>query len=270
MAASGQIMSAEDLLDFQKGNNPETRTCKNCGKVGHVQANYRTKGGGAYNSSGGKSDDKPQTMKTCVNCGKPGHPRMDFWSKPRGGDCRPGGKDGKNKGGKSPKGDKGKGSSVASLEKADGDQWNADNTSELYSFDKVSDRYTSAPSSLPSPRILPWQRELNSMDENGKTWTKFHFDAGAAETAFPNEMFTDELGNRGVTYKTASGERVTGYGSGHLGDADENTKYRKLGSEFTDDHEILASAGAVHNKGHLSWSEAGGDYVIPVDSEIGK
>ena len=99
---------------------------------------------------------------------------------------------------------------------------------------------------------------------------KFNFDTGAAETAFPKEMATSEFGNSGVTYKTAIGELVPGYGSGHLGGTDENTKYWKLGGEFTDVHKILVSAGAVHNKGHFSWLEAGGGYVIPIGSKVGK
>ena len=111
-------------------------------------------------------------------------------------------------------------------------------------------------------------RELGAI-EAGNSWVLCNFDTGA-DTAIPKTMAAGKLETSDVTYKTASGELVPGYGDGMLEGSDENGKLRKIGGEFTEVHKILASAAAIHNKGHVTILEAGGGYVIPIGSKVGR
>ena len=51
---------------------------------------------------------------------------------------------------------------------------------------------------------------------------------------------------------------------------DENGKTKKLTGEFTDVHKVLVPASAVHQKGHFTWLESGGGFVISNSSKAGK
>ena len=44
----------------------------------------------------------------------------------------------------------------------------------------------------------------------------------------------------------------------------------KLGGEYTDVHKILVSAAAVNERGHMTFLEAGGGFVIPNGSKVGR
>ena len=277
LVAGGSNVSAKDLAAFQKfqkgkGKGKETRTCKNCGKPGHLRADCRAPGGGANKASGGKGSHSQQgggkgggkgQPKTCDICGKTGHLKKDCWSKPNGGKGS-GDKGGKGKGGKS-KG-KGKGKSAGSFE-VDGNEnqeWTetAENAEADGTWLASLDKVTKAKDNVKV-------KELGAVDA-GNGWIKCNFDTGAADTAIPKTLATGTLGTSDVTYKTASGELVPGYGPGVLAGNDENGVGRKLGGEFTEVHKILASAAAVHSKGHFSLLEAGGGYVIPVGSKVGR
>ena len=275
-------MTQKDLAAFQrfqKGKGKggkEGRTCNNCGMTGHLRADCRKPGGGAYickkdgyTPSGGKGGKgKGAGGKSCFTCGKTGHLSKDCWQgKGKGGGGSKGG--GKAKGGKGGKGKgKSKGKSAGSFE-VDGNDYNdawqwdqqeqaAGEPEELCSLEKVVN------GNLPSQ-----VKDLSAMDA-GEGWIRCNFDTGAAETAIPKTLSNGPLVASNVTYKTASGELVPGYGLGTLEGGDEHGKTRKIGGEFTEVHKILASAAAVHEKGHFSILEAGGGYVIPLASKVGK
>ena len=99
---------------------------------------------------------------------------------------------------------------------------------------------------------------------------KCNFDTGAADTALPKSQLGSEIIPTDTTFRTASGELVPGYGSGIKHRVDENGKSKKPTSEFTDVHKVLVSASAVHQKGHFTWLESGGGYVISNSSRTGK
>ena len=45
---------------------------------------------------------------------------------------------------------------------------------------------------------------------------------------------------------------------------------RKITGEVEEVHMVFISAAATHAKGHFSWLEAGGGYIIPEASQVGK
>ena len=98
-------------------------------------------------------------------------------------------------------------------------------------------------------------------------WTACNFDTGAAVTALPKGA--DAKAN-GSSYRTASGEFIEGYGPGTLAGKDELGKGRTINGELADVHKVLISASATHAKGHFTWLEKGGGYIIQERSDLGR
>ena len=258
-----------------KGKGKGDDSCFNCGRKGHQKKDCRQPGGGAHRPGGkGGHGDKP----TCKNCGKTGHKADDCWQKAGKGGSKNSGKkgDGKKGGGKK---------NLRSWENAeDGNQEETQETGEeLCSFEKVrglaSLERVSGPDPAPTPTptrtttttaTTSRTSDLGGFDGDNGEWIKCNFDTGAADTAIPRKYKTGPAVETGTTFRTASGELVPGYGSGALRGGDENGKMRNINGEFTDVHKVLVAASAVHQKGHFSWLEAGGGYVIDKKSPAGK
>ena len=86
----------------------------------------------------------------------------------------------------------------------------------------------------------------------------------------PEESVDSRGKETGKFYRAASGEVIPDFGISTLCGTDEEGKYLRLKGNVTKVHKILVSASAVHQKNNFTWLEAGGGYIIPEGSAIGK
>jgi len=109
--------------------------------------------------------------------------------------------------------------------------------------------------------------ELGALDG----WLRFTHDTGAAETAFPGST----PGQRSVpnplaSYKTASGEIIPDEGGLVVSGWSELGGNLRLSGRCAAVHKPLVSASRVHNKGHATWLEKGGGYILPGNGRLMK
>ena len=209
--------------------------CYNCGKKGHRAADCWQEAAEEGAKGGGK-----KFKGECHNCDKKCHRAADCWQKQaaEAGAKSKGGKGGKGKG----QGGKGKG--INSWEQEEWPEW----APALCGLEVVEKAFLDL-----------------SLLESG--WTACNFDTGAAVTALPKGA---EAKPDGSSYRTASGEFVGGYGPGTIVGKDELGRWRTIDGELADVHKVLISASATHAKGHFTWLEKGGGYIIPERSDLGK
>ena len=231
--------------------------CFNCGIPGHTKAECRKPGGGAHkggkgdsnkgktklNLSGaysGKGNPSSSSSIVCWKCGKTGHKADQCWS---------GGKGGKPDKGKG----KGKGKSLGSFD--EGNETPVEPEAEEAGFHCLDLCPLSAEGDLASTT----------------SWIKCNFDTGAAETALPAKEFDlAKLKESGKFWKTASGEKTPDYGTGKLRGHDEGGIFRGLNGRVIGVHKVLVSACRVHEKENFSLLEAGGGYIVPKNSNVGR
>ena len=117
------------------------------------------------------------------------------------------------------------------------------------------------------------ETELGAIDVcslTGDQWIKCNFDTGAARTALPEDEDKPQGKETGKFYRTASGEVIPDMGVSTLCGTDEEGKYLRLSGNVTRVHKVLVSAAAVHRKKNFTVLEAGGGYIIPEGSALGK
>ena len=218
--------------------------CRNCGKKGHKAADCWQKKA----AEGGGKGATARFEGECHHCGKKGHRATDCWQKQAAEGGAKGGKGGKGKGGKGKGSKGGKGKGINSWELDEWHEWTTAEGEELCGLEIVEKPYL----------------ELSQFEAD---WTACNFDTGAAVTALPKGA---EAKPDGSSYRTASGEFIGGYGPGTINGKDERGKKRTINGELADVHKVLISASATHAKGHFTWLEKGGGYIIQEHSDLGR
>jgi hypothetical protein len=250
---------------------------------------------------GGKSKDKGKSKGNstgkigkqasdveCWNCGKKGHRSAECWSKPKGhgkgagsaasaaphphhGAPSPNGAHGHGKSKDKGKGAKSRGKGAYSLDQPEEELHpsfaqivqDAGNL-ELGSLSAHATREV-APVDAPGSGA---HRE-KYLDADG--WLKFTYDTGAAVTAFPlDAKMGEETEPNESTYRTASGEIIPDKGGLKLQATTEARHPVTLNGRRADVHKILVSAGRVHAKGHVSYLNGAGGWVIPGGSALAR
>jgi hypothetical protein len=215
-------------------------------KGGKGKKGKKGKGKGKGSGGEGKAPANSQFQGECRNCGKWGHRESECWSpkKDKNASAAASG------GNKPAKGAAKGGKAAASVEET-----KVAEVAETGAFDLCA-----------VGEMTPW----TVTDEEGKVWSRFNLDTGAAVTVFPKGLAEPRGTASRNTYKTASGEYVEDLGEGIVSGLGEDGHSRRLRGRIAEVHKPLIAASAACEMGNVVVLRKDGGLIIPVGHSLAK